>query len=300
MAHHPELGPHGSGRSSRGRATEVPPVTGFPFLDAAFDKAVSIPSAVIHAHVDRIRRRNPRATPAEVVRLLEKQYLLTVTTSGGAVGAAAATPAVGTSVGIALTSSEIATFFAASAAFSLAVADVHGVAVEDTARRRALLLATVLGDQGSKTIGAETGLSTKAWARTLLVNMPTSTIKRVNTALTRRILRQQAGKQGALAFGRLAPFGIGAVIGATGARALGRTVVTGAHRAFGPPPVAFARTIEVNARTSPDAGTGSPEGDLRQIAVDAVHAPGGAHAPGGQQIGAGPHPDDDPQWISPR
>ncbi|WP_250448519.1 hypothetical protein, partial [Actinotalea sp. C106] len=239
--------------------------------------------------MDRVRRRNPHANPAEVLRLLEKQYLLTVTTSGGAVGAAAATPAVGTSVGIALTSSEIATFFAASAAFSLAVADVHGVAVEDTARRRALLLATVLGEQGSKTVGVETGLNTKAWARTLLVNMPTSTIKRVNTALTRRILRQQASKQGALAFGRLAPFGIGAIIGATGARALGRTVVTGAHRAFGPPPASFARTIEVSARTAPDAMTGSPEGDLRQIAVDA------ARAPGGQQVGSGPGRDGGPQ-----
>ncbi|MCL3861550.1 hypothetical protein [Actinotalea sp. K2] len=229
----------------------TPVATGLPLIDALLDRAVSVPSSVIHAHVDRLRRRNPHASPEQIIRLLEKQYLLAVSTSGGAVGAAAAVPAMGTGVGIALTSSEIATFFGASAAFSLAVADVHGIAVEDTARRRALMLATVMGEQGARTVSSEVGPISGGWARALLVNMPTATIKRVNTALTRRLLRRQAGKQGALALGRLAPFGIGAVIGATGARALGRTVVTGAQRAFGPPPDRFPRTLEL-AVTGPD------------------------------------------------
>lgn len=233
--------------------TEVAHVTtGLSFLDAAFDRAVALPSAAIHAHVDRLRRKNPYASPAQIIALLEKQYLMTVATSGGAVGAAAAAPAIGTSVGMVLTTGEVAAFFATSSAFALAVADVHGIGVEETARRRTLLLATVLGEQGAQTVGAETGLATNAWARTLLLNMPTTTIRRVNGALAKRILRRQAGKQGALAFGRLAPFGIGAVIGATGARALGKTVITGAQRAFGPPPLQFPRTIEL-AVTGPDA-----------------------------------------------
>ncbi|WP_188079056.1 hypothetical protein [Actinotalea subterranea] len=241
-------GPHHPGTE-----VAVSSVTGIPFVDAAFDKAVSIPSAVIHAHVDRLRRRNPHASPAQIIRLLEKQYLLAVSASGGAVGAAAAAPAIGTGVGVALTTSEVASFFAASSAFALAVADVHGIGIEETARRRTLLLATVLGEQGSKTVGAEAGINTKAWARTLLVNMPTQTIKRVNSALTRRILRRQAAKQGALAFGRLAPFGIGAVIGATGARAMGRTVVTGAYQAFGPPPERFPQMIELAVSGTDDS-----------------------------------------------
>lgn len=229
----------------------TPGVTGIGFVDALLDKAVAIPSAVVHGHVERIRARNPGATPEQVLRILERQYLLAVATSGGAVGAAAAAPAVGTGVGVALTTSEIATFFAASSAYALAVADVHGIAVEETARRRTLLLATVLGEQGARLVGTQTGLGTKAWARTLLVNMPTSTIKQVNSALTRRILRRQAGRQGALALGRLAPFGIGALIGVTGARSLGRTVIAGAQRAFGPPPLAFPTTIEL-AVSGPD------------------------------------------------
>lgn len=225
--------------------------TGIPFVDAAIDRAMSMPSTAVRAHVDRLRRRNPHASPAQIIRLLEKQYMLAISTSGGAVGAAAAAPVVGTGVGLALTTGEVAAFFAASAAFALGMADVHGIGIEETARRRALVLATILGDQGSMTVGAETGLATTAWARTLLLNMPTTTIRRVNSALTRRLIRRQAGRQGALALGRLAPFGIGAVIGATGARALGRTVLSGAARAFGPPPATFPRTIEL-AVTGPD------------------------------------------------
>ena len=228
-----------------------PGVTGIGLVDALLDKAVAIPSSVIHTHVDRLRARNPHASPEQIIRLLERQYLLAVATSGGAVGAAAAAPAIGTGVGVALTTSEIATFFAASSAYALAVADVHGIAVEETARRRTLLLATVLGEQGARLVGTQTGLGTKAWARTLLVNMPTSTIKQVNSALTRRILRRQASRQGALALGRLAPFGIGAVIGVTGARALGRTVIVGAQRAFGPAPLHFPVTLEL-AVSGPD------------------------------------------------
>lgn len=226
-------------------------VTGFRVVDAALDKAVSVPSSAVHAHVDRLRRRNPEASPMDVVLILEKQYLAAVSTSGGAVGAAAAVPAIGTGVAMAITSAEVATFFGASAAFALAVADVHGIGVEETARRRALLMATVLGEQGTKAVVAEGGLTSGSWARAVLVNMPTATIRRVNTALTRRLLRRQAGKQGALALGRLAPFGIGAVIGATGARALGRTVVSSARQAFGPPPAQFPRIIELASTSGP-------------------------------------------------
>ena len=251
----PDVGavvPHDAGAAPSALAEPVqrpptPQVTGLRFLDAALDKAISIPSAAVHAHVDKLRARNPYATPEQVIGMLEKEYLLAVSASGGAVGAAAAAPAVGTGVAMTLTASEVATFFAASAAFALGVADVHGIAIEDTARRRTLVLATVLGEQGARTVGAEAGLDTKAWARTLLVNMPTTTIRRVNSALTRRMLRRQAAKHGAVAFGRLVPFGIGAAIGVTGARSLGKTVVEGARKAFGPPPRSFPQTIEVVA-----------------------------------------------------
>jgi len=220
-------------------------------LESALDKAVTIPGARIHEHVDQLRRRNPYATPDQLVRLLEKEYLRVIQGAGAAVGAAAAAPAVGTGVAMALTVSDVATFFGASAAFSLGVASVHGIDVQDVPRRRALVLATILGESGAKAVGDAAEISSVHFARTLLTHMPTTTIAKVNTTLTKRLVRRQALRQSALGIGRLAPFGIGAVIGVAGARALGKTVIEGARLAFGPAPVRFPEVIEVVAPGSP-------------------------------------------------
>jgi hypothetical protein len=227
-------------------------------LTELLDKAVSIPSTSIEAHVESVRRRNPGADPERVVRLLEQEYLLLVTGTGAAVGAAAALPAVGTGVAIALTTSDVATFFGASAAFALAVASVHGIAVEDTERRRALLLAAVLGDAGARAVSDAAEISTVHVGRVLLTRLPMTTVKKVNSVLTRRFIRSQAARQTGLAFGRLLPYGVGAAVGAAGGRALGRTVIDGARTAFGPPPARFTTVVEIAA--PPDRGllSGTP------------------------------------------
>lgn len=224
--------------------TTEPHLRRTPVLDSALEKAVTIPSATIHAHVQSLRRRNPAASPEQIIGLLEREYLFVLASAGGAVGVAAAAPSIGTGVAMALTASDVATFFASSAAFSLAIASVHGIEVQDAGRRRALLLGTIVGDS-AVLAGADVEVTSGAFARALLTRMPTSTIVRVNRVLTQRMVRRQAVRQGALAFGRLAPFGIGAVIGVTGARALGRTVINGARRAFGPPPLHFPQLVEV-------------------------------------------------------
>jgi hypothetical protein len=231
-----------------GRRTTVD-VTGrrSTLLESAIDKAVTIPGARIHAHVDDLRRRNPSATPDQLVTILERDYLRVIQGAGAAVGAAAAAPAVGTGFALALTVSDVATFFAASAAFSLAVASVHGIDVQDVPRRRALVLATILGESGAKAVGDAAEISSVHFARTLLTHMPTTTIAKVNTTLTKRLIRRQALRQSALGVGRLAPFGVGAVIGVAGARALGKTVIEGARLAFGPAPQRFPEVIEVVA-----------------------------------------------------
>jgi hypothetical protein len=234
-------------------------------VDAALAKAVTIPSSTIHAHVASLRRRNPGAGPEQLIRLLEKEYLRVVQGTGGAVGAVAAAPAVGTGVALALTASDIASFFGASAAFALAVARVHGIEVEDADRSTALLLATILGENHGVIVtdGAElTGVSV---ARALLTRMPMATVRKVNTTMTRRFVRTQVGKQTGLAIGRIIPFGIGMVIGVAGARSLGRTVIDGARKAFGPPPATFPRVIEMaGPEGTPLALPAAPPG-LRRI-----------------------------------
>ncbi|MEV0952701.1 hypothetical protein [Promicromonospora sp. NPDC050249] len=213
-------------------------------LDHLVDKAVTIPSTSIHKHVDKVRARNPDASPAEVIKLLEKEYMRVIQTTGTAVGAAAAIPAVGTAASVALSTSDVATFFASSAAFSLAVADVHGIEVQDVPRRRALLLATVLGDQGAQDVENAIGGSGVAWGKVLLTSMPRTTLHKVNKALTHRFIQKQIAKQGSLLLGRILPFGVGAIVGWVGARALGHTVIAQSRVAFGAPPEHFPRVIE--------------------------------------------------------
>ena len=160
-------------------------------------------------------------------------------------GAAAAAPAVGTGVALALTASDVATFFGASAAYVLAVASVHGIDVEDSERRTALLLTSLLGESGAKAVTDITGQGAAGVARVMLTRMPIATVKKVNTTLTRRMVRKQVARQGGLFFGRLIPYGIGVVVGVTGGRALGRTVIQGARAAFGVPPTTFGHVIEL-------------------------------------------------------
>ena len=218
-------------------------------LETALNKAVQIPSVTIRSHVNRLQARNPMASPAQIIEMLEKEYLGVIQTAGGAVGAAAAFPSIGTGAGIALTASDIATFFAASAAFTLAVADVHGIEVDDAGRRRALLLTTILDTDGAKAFSAAgvaaSGGSPTRWARVILTTMPTGTIRQVNKALTGKYLRRFLARQTGLALGRLIPFGVGAGVGVLGARALGRHVIGQARLAFGPAPYEFGVPVRV-------------------------------------------------------
>lgn len=231
-------------------------------LEALLDKAVTMPSATIHAHVETLRQRNPHASPEQIIGLLEKEYLRVVSAAGGAVGAAASVPVGGTGVALGLTAGDIAAFFVASGAFSLAVASVHGIEVQDADRRRTLLLTTVLGEEGAKELSEALQTGSSATATTLLTRLPTSTIHAVNGTLTRRLLRRQVARRGALVFGRLVPFGIGAWIGVKGARSLGRTVIDGARATFGPPPREWPRVVEVI----------KPGGTSRLVGADQVDA----------------------------
>src|SRR5699024_6167416 len=106
------------------------------------DAAVTVPSRRVSGYVASLRADHPEAGPEELIEILASRYLWAVSGSGGAVGAAAAFPVVGTTAALALTAGQVTTFLAASSVLCLAVAEVHGIATEDAARRRALLLTT--------------------------------------------------------------------------------------------------------------------------------------------------------------
>ncbi len=229
-------------------------------LGSAVEKGLEVQQPTVEAYIARARQRRPDATPAEVVASLERQYLASVITLGGGAGAAAAAPGIGTAAGLLVNVAEVGAFIEASALFCLAVADVHGVRVEDLERRRTLLLAVMMGDSGSKIAQKLAGRTGPYWARALANGVPLSTIDSVNKVLGPRFVTRYGTRQGVLVLGRDLPFGIGAAIGAGGNAAFGRMTITGARRAFGPAPGQWPVSPAAHpTRPSSDGSTGMPE-----------------------------------------
>ena len=208
-------------------------------LQRGLEKAIGIQQAPVAGFVARLRRTRPGATPAEIIAVLEKQYLAAVTGTGAAVGGAAAAPAIGTLTALALSSGEVVVFLETTALFALAVAEVHGLQMDDAERRRTLVLAVVLGDQAAMLVQKMTGRIGQHWGELLPDVIPKSSITAINKTLSRWFLKRYGRKQGMLVLGKVAPFGIGAAIGGAGNRALGRQVINSSRQVFGPPPVSF-------------------------------------------------------------
>jgi hypothetical protein len=206
-------------------------------LALALDKAIGVQQPTVEKYIERAKQRNPSATPSEVIASLERQYLSAVIALGGASGASAAAPAVGTRVGLIVNIAEVGAFFEASALSCLAVADVvHGVQIVDLERRRTLLMGVLMGNGGSRFVEKVAGRTGPHWAKSLVKAVPMARIDAVNKVLGRRFITKYGTTQGILVLGRDLPYGIGAVIGAGGNAALGRMTVSGARRAFGPAP----------------------------------------------------------------
>jgi len=118
-------------------------------LQRTLEKAIALAQSPVAGYVARLRRARPLASPAEIIAVLEKQYLATVTGTGAAVGGVAVAPGIGTVAALALTGGETALFLETTALFALAVAEVHGIRVDEVERRRTLVLAVALGDNGT-------------------------------------------------------------------------------------------------------------------------------------------------------
>ena len=203
-------------------------------LERALDKAIAIPASRIEERVARMRRDRPGADAAELVEMAASRFRRDAGLSSGAVGASAAIPAISTGAAAALTVGQSAAFIASAVTYVLTVAEIQGVHVVDTERRRALVLSALLGKEGSEAVQGQLGLSSMFWAAQLLMQMPLPSVKSINAHLIKRVAKRSAAKGGALALGRLLPFGIGAAIGWSGGRALANQVIEGAQAALGP------------------------------------------------------------------
>ncbi|MGW4478165.1 hypothetical protein [Rhodococcus triatomae] len=220
-------------------------------ITSLLDNGARLQGPAVEGHVSRLRRAHPGESPQQIVDRLERMFLLAVTGSGGAVGAAAAVPGIGTAGSIAAVGAETAFFLEASALFTLAVASVHGIPVDNHERRRALVLAVALGSAGMEIVEKAVGKTTKNWGALLSGKLPTQTVRGMNNSMVHTFVTRYAVKRGALMFGKLVPAGIGAVIGSAGNRTIGKGVIANARDAFGPAPAHWAVTVDAYPQPIP-------------------------------------------------
>ncbi|MER7038510.1 hypothetical protein [Streptomyces microflavus] len=206
---------------------------------ALLDKAVEAQSSLVRKNIARARQRNPEATPGQVIRNLERMYVSALTGSGAAVGGAAAAPGVGTGISLALSAGEALTSLEMSALFALSIAEVHGVPIDEIERRRTIVMGVMLGGSGTATIAGVAERTGQHWGRQVVAKVPVETLRQINKVLGKNFVTKYGTKQGIIVLGRVAPFGIGAMIGGGANAAIGALAVRAARRAFGPPPTSW-------------------------------------------------------------
>ena len=222
------------------------PTAAAKVLSAIIEGSTRVQAPAVKAYVDRLRAASPHATPAEIVGRLEKHYLAAVMASGAAVGSAAAFPGIGTLVAMSAVAGETVVFLEATSVYVLAVAEVFGIPADHRERRRALVLSVLVGD-GKRAVAdlIGPGRTSGSWLADGAATLPLPAVSQLNSRLLRYFVKRYALKRGAVAFGKLLPVGIGAVVGGVGNRLMGKRIVTNARNAFGDPPPRWPAAIHV-------------------------------------------------------
>ncbi|OBF27436.1 hypothetical protein [Mycobacterium sp. ACS4331] len=229
------------------RVEEDDPSAAARALSHLIESGSRLQAPAIRAYVQRLRDKSPGATPAEIVTRLEKHYLAAVMGSGAAVGSAALVPGVGTILALSLVAGETALFLETTAVFVLAVAEVHGIPVDDRERRRTLVLGALTGDDAKNAVGRllGPGRTNGAWLSEGAATVPLPALSQLNGRLMKFFVKKYTVKRGALVFGKALPVGVGALIGGVGNRVMGKTIVKNTREAFGPAPQKWPGALHV-------------------------------------------------------
>ena len=231
----------------------LPPVGSdeHPRTIRALDRVLAIQRPVVLAHLRSLRLRHPSSSTSELVRILERRYLAAVTTGGAAVGATAVVPGIGTGITLTLSGVETLGFLEATALFAQSVAEVHGIAIENPDRARALVLTLMLGREGVDLVAQLAGQAAgrgvtrdKYWGELVTKTIPRAAVGPLVDQLKNAFMRQFAVCGGASWIGKALPFGIGAAVGGAGNNILGRRVLVSSRRAFGLPPATWPAELE--------------------------------------------------------
>ncbi|MBO0679638.1 hypothetical protein JRC04_19410 [Mycolicibacterium sp. S2-37] len=240
-----------SNRKKQLNATEVgadeKPGAVAKVLSQILERSSRAQAPAVRSYVDRLRAANPDASPVQIMAKLEKHYLGAVMASGAAVGSAAAFPGIGTLTAMSAVAGETVVFLEATSVFALAVAEVYGIPAHERERRRALVLSVLVGDDGKHAVADLIGRGRTAggWIGDGAATLPLPAVSQLNSRLLRYFVKRYTLKRGALAFGKVLPVGIGAVVGGVGNRMMARRIIDNARKAFGDPPHKWPATLHI-------------------------------------------------------
>ena len=187
------------------------------------------------------------STLEEFVQKLETRYLAAVMASGAAVGSAAAIPGIGTLAALSAVAGETVVFLEATSVYVLALAEVYGIPADHRERRRALVLSVLVGEDSKHAVAdlIGPGRTSGSWIADGAATLPLPAVSQLNSRLLRYFVKRYTLKRGAIAFGKLLPVGIGAVVGGVGNRLMGKRIVANARKAFGNPPPRWPAALHV-------------------------------------------------------
>ena len=145
---------------------------------------------------------------------------MAVTAGGALVGGTAVVPGVGTAAALGLSAAATIGFLEATALFSTSLAELHGVRLVDPEKASTLVMAIMLGEEGTALLSSLSGQAagqskgpTQAWGCLFSRRVPLCGFGTVRERIQRAFLRSLLKRQGTAFLGRALPFGVGAVVG---------------------------------------------------------------------------------------
>lgn len=218
------------------------------------DTMIDVPSSAIEARVNKLRIQNPDASPADIQRIVTKKFRNLATSTFGAAGAVAAAPGMGTVAALSVSGAQLAGLVSEAGYYVLTLAHIHGIPLEEKEKRKLLVLTSLMGEQGEEIARSQFGFATIAALKGYASDISGQALKAVNARLAKMVAKKATRKGITALFGRLVPYGVGAVIGVGIGRSTANNVIEGAQNALGTPPATFSYpiTVETTAEEIPD------------------------------------------------
>lgn len=234
-----------------------------PAVTKALDTVLRVQRPLVLGMVKKMREKHPHESPAQIAKRLEQQYLRDVTVGGGAIGASAFIPGIGTVTSLGLSALAVGGYLERTAIYAQAVAELHGVHAQNPEAARTMVMAIMLGEDGSNLMNTILAQSTKAsgvgnkWG--LMMGKQDNKIFSVERTIRNMFVKRFLARQSGVILGRALPFGVGAVVGGGANLALGRVVIKSANSAFGPAPATFPAELQLDRAPKFEEQDGAPK-----------------------------------------